>query len=51
MVLHLSAKHLPHGHRDPVIPVNGLPAAPHFNAGCSHHPQEADHELVAEVPV
>ncbi len=27
MVLQPLTEHIPHGHRDPVIPVNGLPAA------------------------
>ena len=33
MVLQPLTEHIPHGHRDPVIAVNGPTAAPHLNAG------------------
>ena len=44
-------KQLPHRHHDPVVTVDGTPATPHLDAGSADHPQEADHELVLEMPV
>ncbi len=44
-------KQLPHRHHDPVVTVDGTPATPHLDAGSADHQQEADHELVPEVPV